>query len=742
MKLSKSLALLLVAAMLTSSVVSCGSGNTDNPNDESTSSSDGTTAGDTTPDDQKPANELDEIKALEDYDEKSEKLYNHNLGEFYTAYKTAKDEVTNVSKRYALMAIAEAKLMESGVMLPTSSKGGTYAISRVAPYTFDFALWGGDQDRFHQAIVTTEPITAADRQEMKAKWTELKGTGTYEEWAKKYLTDKGYTIKDTYSMGYASDPQTWDALATSRAADSEAIVNTFDCLLEYDVEGTLKPALAESYTISDDGLTYTFKLRKGAVWTDSQGRKVADVKADDFVAGMQHMCDAAGGLEWLVKGVIAGISDYINGVNTDFSKVGVKAVDDNTLVFTLEQPTSYFLTMLGYNCFAPMSREYYVSKGGKFGAEFDPSVETYTYGKDPNSIAYCGPYLVTNATEKNTIVFKLNDSYWNKDKINTKTLTWLFNDGTDKTKAYNDMKSGVLDGCGLSAEALKLAVVDTDYPFEKFSYTSSTDATTFSAFYNLNRAAYANVSDSTKVVSAQTDDQKYVAYHALNNQNFRLALCMALDRASYNAQSVGEDLKSVSLRNSYTPWNFVYLEEDVTVAINGKDTKFAKGTPYGVIVQAQIDADGYKIKVYDPKADNGNGSGDGYDGWYNVANAKEQLNLAVKALADEGITIDKDHPVVLDLPYPSSNATFTNKANAFKQSIEKALDGVVIVNLTEGKDIKEWYYAGYYTDFGYEANYDIYDVSGWGPDYGDPSSYLDTFLPDYAGYMVKCIGLY
>ena len=93
MKLSKSLALLLVAAMLTSSVVSCGSGNTDNPNDESTSSSDGTTAGDTTPDDQKPANELDEIKALEDYDAKSEKLYNMNLGEFYTAYKTAKDEV-------------------------------------------------------------------------------------------------------------------------------------------------------------------------------------------------------------------------------------------------------------------------------------------------------------------------------------------------------------------------------------------------------------------------------------------------------------------------------------------------------------------------------------------------------------------------------------------------------------------------------------------------------------------------
>ena len=740
MKISKSLALLLAAAMLTSSVVSCGSApTTDNQTDDSTQGSGSDTS---TPVDEK-TNELDEIAKLEDYDAKSEKLYNHNLGEFYDAYMTAKEEVTDVSKRYALMAIAEAKLLESGVMLPTSSQGGNYAISRVAPYTFDFALWGGDQDRFHQAIVCTEPITAADRQEMKAKWTEVKGTGTYEAWAKKFLTDKGYKLKDTYTMGYASDPQTWDALATSRAADSEAIVNTFDCLLEYDVEGTLKPALAESYTVSDDGLTYTFKIRKGVIWVDSQGRKVADLKADDFVAGMQHMCDAKGGLEWLIEGVIVGASDYINGVSTDFSKVGVKATDDNTLVFTLEQPTSYFLTMLGYNCFAPLSRDYYTSKGGKFGEAFDASAENYTYGKDPNSIAYCGPYLVTNATEKNTIVFKLNESYWNKDNINAKSIVWLYNDGSDVTKAYNDAVSGVLDGAGLNSSALELAKKDdAKYPFATYAYTSSTDATSFMAFLNVNRAAFANVSDATKVVSSQTDDQKYVAYHALNNQNFRLALDMAVDRGAYNAQSVGEELKNVSLRNSYTPWNFVYLEEDVTVAINGKDTKFAKGTPYGAIVQAQIDADGYKLTVYDPKADNGNGSGDGFDGWYNAANAKEQLNLAIKALAEEGITIDKDHPVVLDLPYPSSNATFTNKANAFKQSVEKALDGVVIINLTEGKDTKEWYYAGYYTDFGYEANYDVYDVSGWGPDYGDPSSYLDTFLPDYAGYMVKCIGLY
>ena len=57
-------------------------------------------------------------------------------------------------------------------------------------------------------------------------------------------------------------------------------------------------------------------------------------------------------------------------------------------------------------------------------------------------------------------------------------------------------------------------------------------------------------------------------------------------------------------------------------------------------------------------------------------------------------------------------------------------------------NVGDWYYAGYYPDYGYEMNADMMDVSGWGPDYGDPKTYLDTMLPDYAGYMVKCLGIY
>ena len=716
------LALLLVLVMAFSLLVSCG-------------------------DKEEVVNYDDPYAQYTDYDEKSQKIYDDILGDFYTAYEAAKKE-TNVSKRYALMAIAEAKLMEAAVMLPIYSNGGNYAISRVAPYTVPFALWGNDSYRYHNALVVTDPIKSTDRDTMKAKWAELKGDEiAYADWAETYLTEQGYTLKDEYKLIYTSDPSNWDVLATSKAVDSEALVNTYDGLVEYDEEGNLKPALAESWTVSDDGLTYTFKIRTGAIWVDAQGNKVADVKADDFVAGFQHMLDAAGGLEYLVQGLIVNASEYIDGEVTDFAQVGVKAdAAANTVTYTLCQKTSYFLTYLGYGVFAPMSREYYVSKGGKFGAEYDSAAETYTYAKGPDSIAYCGPYTVTSNTAKNSIVFSKNATYWNKDNIKLNKITWLYDDGEDVLRGYNDMKTGALDGAGLNSSALveakKEVVAGTDKTyFELYGYVSSTDATSFMGFYNVNRASYANWNDQA-LASPKTEGQRTKTLAALRNVNFRRAISFATDRATYNAQGVGEDLKYNSLRNTYTPGNFVSLTEDVTVKINGTDKTYAAGTMYGKIMQDQIDADGVKIKVWDPTADGGVGSSDGFDGWYNVENAKEALNKAIEELAAIGIEVSAENPVYIDVPTLTISATWNNKENAYKQSIETALEGKVKVNLVPCTTADEWYYAGYDTLTGDQANYDMYDLSGWGPDYGDPQTYLDTFLPAYAGYMTKCIGIF
>lgn len=683
------------------------------------------------------------VEDVEAYTAGSRAIYDAVLGDFYAAYQKAK-EAEKIGERFALMAVAEAKLLGSAIMIPLTSQGGNYAMSRVAPRTASSVLWGSDGDRIHQALIvdSEKPLLGTEVAEMRAKWFEVRGTGTYEEWAKGYLAEKGYKLTDVYNTSYGSDAKTWDALATSKAADTVKIIHTFDGLYEYDIENELKPALALSHELSEDGLTYTFHLREGVKWVDSQGREVASVKADDFVAGMQHMCDADGGLGYLVSvdgGCgIAGVDAYISGETSDFATVGVKALDDLTVQYTLVKPCPFFLTMLSYNVFAPMSREYFVSQGGAFGEDYAPDAETYLYGKDPDHIAYCGPYLVTNMTSQNSIVYQANPAYWNADKINIHTYNWMFNDGKDTLKNYNDFKAGLISGTGLSDSSLKQAKADG--LFDDYHYVVGTDAVAFMGFFNLNRHAFSNFNDATKAVSAQTVDDAQRTRTAMQNLHFRRALLMSLDRSSYNAQDVGEDLKLTNLINSYTPGNFVMLPEETTVDINGTPTTFPKDTFYGEIMQAQMAADGLTAKVFDKEIDGGSSAG--FDGWYNPEQVKAELDMAVKELMEQGVEITKDMPIQIDLPVFISNERFANRAEVLRQSVDAATEGLIRINKISCATYEEWLSTGYNAKMGHQSNYDVYDLSGWGPDYGDPQTYLDTMLPDYAGYMVKTLGIF
>ena len=725
----KKLLAMLLAVVMVLSMAACGS-----------TTPAGTTAGTVAGDNnQTEGPAVDSFKDpyadIADYDELSAAVYEAVLGEFNKYYEEAMAE-SNVSMRRAKMAIAEAKLLGAGIFLPTTSKGGNYAMTKIAPYTNTPILFGNDTYRFHDRIVTNEPIKAEDIAAMKAKWAELVGSGEYEAFVKSYLADKGYTTKDTATFYFDADPTYWDGLATSYAADSEILVQTYDGLIEYDMENQPKPALAESYTVSEDGLKYTFKLRQGVVWVDNQNRKVADLKADDFVAGMQHMMDAAGGLEYLVCAGCANIvnaDEYVAGEVTDFAQVGVKAIDDYTVEYTLTEPTAYFPTMLGYGVFAPMSRSYYESKGGKFGADYDDTAATYLYGKGPDSIAYCGPYVITSFTSNNTIVCEANESYWNKDNINLKGFTYMYTDGTDHQKMYDDFFNGVVDTLGMTKERVEIA--KEKGTFDTYSYVSELDATTYCGFLNLNRTCYATGADKLGE-SPKTDEQKARAEFAMLNQHFRLAVVQSIDRGTYNAQSVGEDLKFNSLVNSYTPGTYTNLEEEVTVSINGTDKTYAAGTFYGQIVQDQLTADGVQITVWNGTTSNG------FDGWYNVEAAKAELQKAIEELKAQGLNISKENPIYLDFPVRGDSENSKNQKQVMKQSIEAATDKCIIVNLVEYATRDDYLAATYRFNVGSDANYDLNDGSGWGPDYGDPSTYLGTMLPDGAGYMTKSLGIF
>ncbi len=682
-----------------------------------------------------------------DYDDASDAIYDWNLGEFESYYDVAKAELDDVDQRTALMAIAEAKMLESGVFMPIYGDGGAYAMTRVVPRSVTTTSWGLDEYRWYTSIVANELIKTTDRDAMIGLWSEAATADDYFAAARAYLEENGYTLSDTYDYVSSYDMETWDVIATSYTSDSYFIACTYAPLLEYDVKNVQQPGLAESYDISDDGLTYTFHLRQGVNWVDQQGRAIGEVTADDWVASMAHVADNNDELGYLMSADggcgIKNYDAYING-EVSFDEVGVKAIDDYTLEYTLEQKFPAFVTMMGYGCFAPLNRDFYKSQGGTFGSD---GVE-YTagnYGTGPDTIAYCGPYLVTNYTPQNVWSYSANPEYWNADAVNVHTVNFYYNDGSDVQRTYNDAVAGTIDACAFNNSTLTMAKEDipegeTETYFDLYHYTTTNSATTYCAWLNLNRAAFANFNDETQGVSPKTDDDKARTRAAMNNQHFRLAMAYGFDRGAYNAVSVGEDLKYASLKNSYATGAFAQLANATTVDINGTATEFAGGTYYGEIMQAQLDADGYPIQVWDATADGGAGSGDGFDGWYNVDNARAELELAIADLAAVGVEVSADNPIYIDTFYFAGSETNTNMKQAYKQGIESALEGKVIVNLISFDDQTVMQYAYYRNSTGAEANFDISHSSGWGPDYGDPQSFLDT-IQRY-GYMCKNLGIY
>ena len=688
------------------------------------------------------------IEAM-DYDEASDALYEWNLGEFNAAYQDAKSEITDLDLRLAKMAIAEAKLMESGVFIPVYGDGGAYAMNRAVPRTVTTTSWGLDEYRWYTALVTNELITSEDRDALTGLWGESADADAWMAAAKAFLADHGYTLTDTWNVANGYEIATWDCIASSYTSDAYFIAPTYSPLLEYDAKNVQQPALAESVDVNDDGTVYTFHLRQGVKWVDQQGREIGEVTADDWVASMAHLIDNTDALGYLMTQSdgcgIKNFDAYLNGEVTDFAEIGVKAIDDYTLEYTLEAPFPAFLSMMGYGCFAPLNRAFYKAQGGTFSVDGD-EYTSGNYGTSPANIAYCGAYLVKNFTEKNVTSYVANPSYWNAEAVNTPNINFYFNDGSDPLRTYNEAKDNTIAGCSFNSSALVLAKEekpegsDKTY-FDLYSYTTTNSATTYCGWVNVHRGTWANYNDNTVGVSTQTEEEQVRTRSALNNQNFRLAMAMAFDRGAFNSTIVGEELKFASLKNSYVTGTFGKTAGEVTVDINGVATTFPAGTYFGIIEQAQLDADGVPLKVWDPEADGGAGSGDGFDGWFNADAAAAYLDKAVAELAQIGVEVSAEKPIHIDVPYGAYSESVTNRMNAYKQSIEKYTGGKVVVDLVSFPDSSSFSYAYYRTSNGAEANYDITPgTSGWGPDYGDAQSFLDTIQP--YGYMTKNIGLY
>ena len=317
-------------------------------------------------------------------------------------------------------------------------------------------------------------------------------------------SDKKADAPRSFSYVYAVDPASLDYSIATRTSTTDIIGNVIDGLMENDQYGNYIPSLAEDWTVSKDGLTYTYKLRKGVKWYTSDGEEYAEVTAKDFVTGLKHAADKKTESIYLAKDSVVGLADYFNGTDKDFSKVGVKALDDYTLQYTLKQPEPYWNSKMTYSLFWPVNEEFLKSKGDSFGKSTDPS-----------SILYNGPYILKSLTAKSSIELAKNENYWDKKNVHYDGVKLSFFDGSDQEAQVRNFTDGAYSQARIYPTGSNFASVKKQYKDNIFYTQPSADIVGVGV--NIDRQSYNHT-------SKKTDAEKDSTKKALLNKDFRQSI--------------------------------------------------------------------------------------------------------------------------------------------------------------------------------------------------------------------------
>ena len=485
----------------------------------------------------------------------------------------------------------------------------------------------------------------------------------------------------TFSYMYETDPDNLNYLTTGKAAVANITSNVVDGLMENDRYGNFIPSMAEDWSVSKDGLTYTYTIRKDAKWYTSEGEEYAAVKAQDFVTGLKYAADNKSDGLYLVQESIKGLDAYVKGEVKDFAEVGIKALDDQTVQYTLNKPESFWNSKTTMGILAPVNEEFLNSKG-----------EDFAKATDPSSILYNGPFLLKSLVAKSSVEFEKNPNYWDKDNVHIDKVKLAYWDGQDTNKPAENFKDGSFTMARLFPTSASYPELEKEFK-DNIVYTQQ-DSATFLVGTNIDRQSY-------KYTSKTTDEQKTSTKKALLNKDFRQAIAFGFDRTAYASQVNGANGATKLLRNLFVPPAFVQ----------------ADGKNFGELVKEKLVTYGDEWK--DINLD------DAQDGLYNPEKAKAELAKAKTALQAEGVQF----PIHLDMPVDQTNTTKVQRVQSLKQSLEATLgtDNVVIDIQQLQKD--EVLNVTYFAETAAGEDWDLSDNVGWSPDFADPSTYLDIIKP-------------
>lgn len=494
----------------------------------------------------------------------------------------------------------------------------------------------------------------------------------------------------TYSSTFSGNPTTFNYLLDYYADNTAIITNLVDGLLENDNHGNLVPSLAEDWSVSSDGLTYTYKLRKDAKWFTADGEEYAPVKAQDFVTGIKYAVDNKSQAIDLIQNSIKGLNDYITGADSDFSKVGVKAIDDQTVEYTLTRPEPYWNSKTTNSILFPVNEEFLNSKGKDFGT------------LSPDSILYSGPYLLKDFTSKSSIEYVKNPHYYDHDKVSIEHVKLAYFDGSDQELTIRNFESGAYSIAGVYPNSSNFA--ETKEKYKDNIVYSLQDKTSWYFNFNVNRKAYNHTAKTT-------DEQKKSTDTAVLNKNFRQAVNFALDRTAYSAQSNGEEAASKTLRNTLVPPTFVQVGDKT----------------FGEVVTSKLVNYGTEWS--------GINLADAQDAYFNKEKAQEKFAEAKKDLASQGVTF----PIHLDVAVDQTNKNAVTGMNSVKQTLESVLGADNLVIDVQQLSTDEYNNVAFLAPTPDARDYDL-SFDGWVADYQDPSTYLNPFNAE-DGFYLKIFGL-